>query len=449
MEKLLIIDDDKGIQKQLKWSLSDYDVVLAGDRESAITAVRRFEPKVVTLDLGLPPDEANASEGLAALQEILTIAPHTKVIVITGNDDRTNALKAIAAGAYDFYQKPVETEVINVIVARAFSVAAIEEENRRMRSVAGSDIGIIGNSEAIERLRTMVRRIAPTQITALLLGESGTGKEVTANAVHLAGDRKDKPFIAINCASIPETLLESELFGFEKGAFTGAHRTTKGKIECAEGGTLFLDEIGDMPFNLQAKLLRFLQEKQIERLGGRQEISVDVRVVCATNQNLEEMVKEKTFREDLFYRVSEITLNIPPLRDRDEDMLILAQYFLKRYSEEYKSNVKGFSDDGLNAIKSHRWPGNIRELQNKVKSSVIMCTGTQVTAMDLGFFDQENSEFELSLNLRTVREEAESIAIKKAYSLADKNMSKASELLGVTRPTLYALIEKYSLVMPE
>ena len=449
MEKLLIIDDDKGIQKQLKWSLSDYDVVLAGDRESAITAVRRFEPKVITLDLGLPPDEANASEGLAALQEILTIAPHTKVIVITGNDDRTNALKAIAAGAYDFYQKPVETEVINVIVARAFSVAAIEEENRRMRSVAGSDIGIIGNSEAIERLRTMVRRIAPTQITALLLGESGTGKEVTANAVHLAGDRKDKPFIAINCASIPETLLESELFGFEKGAFTGAHKTTKGKIECAEGGTLFLDEIGDMPFNLQAKLLRFLQEKQIERLGGRQEISVDVRVVCATNQNLEEMVQEKTFREDLFYRVSEITLNIPPLRDRDEDMLILAQYFLKRYSEEYKSNVKGFSDDGLNAIKSHRWPGNIRELQNKVKSSVIMCTGTQVTAMDLGFFDQENSEFELSLNLRTVREEAESIAIKKEYSLADKNMSKASELLGVTRPTLYALIEKYSLVMPE
>ncbi|XPF92827.1 PEP-CTERM-box response regulator transcription factor [Colwellia sp. RE-S-Sl-9] len=445
MEKLLIIDDDKGIQKQLKWSLSDYDVVLAGDRESAIAAVRRFEPKVVTLDLGLPPDEANASEGLAALQEILTIAPHTKVIVITGNDDRTNALKAISAGAYDFYQKPIESEVINVIISRAFSVAAIEEENRLMRSVAGSDIGIIGNSAAIDRLRTMVKRIAPTQITALLLGESGTGKEVTANAVHLASDRKDKPFVAINCASIPETLLESELFGFEKGAFTGAHKTTKGKIECAEGGTLFLDEIGDMPFNLQAKLLRFLQEKQIERLGGRQEISVDVRVVCATNQNLEEMVKEKTFREDLFYRVSEITLNIPPLRDRDEDVLILAQYFLQRYAQEYKSNVKSFSDDGFSAIKSHRWPGNIRELQNKVKSSVIMCTGTQVTAIDLGFFDHENSEFELSLNLRTVREQAESIAIKKAYSLSETNMSKTAELLGVTRPTLYSLIEKYNL----
>ncbi|WP_440874892.1 PEP-CTERM-box response regulator transcription factor [Thalassotalea sp. PLHSN55] len=449
MDKLLIIDDDKGIQKQLKWSLSDYDVVLASDRESAIAAVRRHEPKVVTLDLGLPPDEANATEGLAALQEILTIAPHTKVIVITGNEDRTNALKAIAAGAYDFYQKPIDSDVINVIISRAFTLATIEQENRDMRAVAGSDIGIIGNSESIERLRTMVKRIAPTGITALLLGESGTGKEVTANAVHLASDRKKKPFIAINCASIPETLLESELFGFEKGAFTGAHKTTKGKIECAEGGTLFLDEIGDMPFNLQAKLLRFLQEKCIERLGGRQEISVDVRVVCATNQNLEEMVKEKTFREDLFYRVSEITLNIPPLRDRDEDVVILAQYFLQQYALEYKRNVKGFSDDGISAIRAHKWPGNIRELQNKVKSSVIMSTGAQVTAMDLGFFDFEGTDYELNLNLRTVREQAESLAIQKAYALSEGNMSKTSELLGVTRPTLYSLIEKYNLTINE
>ena len=445
MEKLLIVDDDKGIQKQLKWSLSDYDAVLAADRESAVAAVRRYEPKVVTLDLGLPPDEANASEGLAALQEILTIAPHTKVIVITGNDDRTNALAAISAGAYDFYQKPIETDVINVIVARAFSVAAIEEENRKMRAVGGSDIGIIGNSESIERLRMMVKRIAPTAITALLLGESGTGKEVTANAVHLASDRKNKPFVAINCASIPETLLESELFGFEKGAFTGAHRATKGKIECAEGGTLFLDEIGDMPYSLQAKLLRFLQEKSIERLGGRQEIAVDVRVVCATNQNLEQMVADKTFREDLFYRVSEITLNIPPLRDRDEDVIILSQYFLQHYAVEYKRNVKSFSEDALSAIKAHKWPGNIRELQNKVKSSVIMTTGTQVTAIDLGFFENQDKSFELSLNLRTVREQAESIAIQKAYAISEGNMSKAADLLGVTRPTLYSLIEKYEL----
>lgn len=445
MEKILIVDDDKGIQKQLKWSLSDYEAVLAGDRESAIAAVRRHEPKVVTLDLGLPPDAANASEGLAALEEILRIAPHTKVIVITGNDDRDNALKAISLGAYDFYQKPIEPEVINVIVARAYSVASIEEENRLMRAVGGNDIGIIGNSSSIDRLRTMIKRIAPTQITALLLGESGTGKEVTANAIHLASDRKKKPFIAINCASIPETLLESELFGFEKGAFTGAVRTTKGKIECAEGGTLFLDEIGDMPFNLQAKLLRFLQEKKIERLGGRQEIEVDVRVVCATNQNLEEMVAEKSFREDLFYRVSEITLNIPPLRDREEDPIILAQFFLQRYAQEYKSNVKSFSDDALSAIKSHKWPGNIRELQNKVKSSVIMATGSQVTAMDLGFFDHEGEALQLDLNLRKVREQAESLAIQKAYALTEGNMSKCAELLGVTRPTLYSLIEKYSL----
>lgn len=447
MDKLLIVDDDKGIQKQLKWSFSDYEVVLASDRESAIAAVRRHEPKVVTLDLGLPPDEANASEGLAALEEILAIAPRTKVIVITGNEDRTNALKAISLGAYDFYQKPIDSDVINVIVDRAFSLATIENENHKMKEVGGSDIGIIGNSASIDRLRTMVRRIAPTSITALLLGESGTGKEVTANAVHIASDRKKKPFIAINCASIPETLLESELFGFEKGAFTGAHRATKGKIECAEGGTLFLDEIGDMPYSLQAKLLRFLQEKSIERLGGRQEIPVDVRVVCATNQNLEEMVKEKTFREDLFYRISEITLNIPPLRDREEDVIILAQYFLQRYAQEYKSNVKSFSDDGISAIKSHKWPGNIRELQNKVKSSVIMSQGVQVTAMDLGFFDHEDDDFELSLNLRSVREKAESLAIQKAYALTEGNMSKAADLLGVTRPTLYSLIEKYDMTL--
>jgi len=445
MEKLLIVDDDPGIQKQLKWSLSDYDVVWADTRASAIAAVRRHEPKVVTLDLGLPPDEANATEGLAALKEILTIAPHTKVIVITGNDDRTNALKAIEMGAYDFYQKPVDADVINVIVSRAFSLANIETDNRAMKSVAGSDSGIIGSSESIDRLRAMVQRIAPTEITTLLLGESGTGKEVTAKAVHKVSNRADKPFIAINCASIPETLLESELFGFEKGAFTGAHKTTMGKIECAQGGTLFLDEIGDMPFSLQAKLLRFLQEKVIERLGGRQEIAVDVRVVCATNQNLEEMVANKEFREDLFYRITEITLNIPPLRDRDEDVLILANFFLQQYAAEYKRNVKSFSDDGLQALKTHRWPGNIRELQNKVKSSVIMTTGTQVTAFDLGFFDQENAEYELSLNLRTVRESAETIAIQKAYALTEGNMSKTAELLGITRPTLYSLIEKYGI----
>ena len=445
MEKLLIVDDDLGIQKQLKWSLADYEVILVDSRESAIAAVRRHEPKVVTLDLGLPPDEANATEGLAALKEILEISPHTKVIVITGNDDRTNALTAIEMGAYDFYQKPVDSDVINVIVSRAFSLANIELDNRNMKSVAGSDTGIIGNSGSIERMKMMLQRIAPTDITALLLGESGTGKEVTAKAIHKVSNRKESPFIAINCASIPETLLESELFGFEKGAFTGAHKTTMGKIECAQGGTLFLDEIGDMPFNLQAKLLRFLQEKVIERLGGRQDIPVDVRVVCATNQNLEEMVANKEFREDLFYRISEITLNIPPLREREEDVLILGQFFLQQYASEYKRNVKSFSEDGLHALKTHNWPGNIRELQNKVKSAVIMSMTMQVTAFDLGFFDLEDSEFQLSLNLRTVREQAETVAIQKAYALTEGNMSKTSELLGITRPTLYSLIEKYGI----
>ena len=447
MEKLLIVDDDPGVQKQLKWSLSDYDVVLAGDRESAIAAVRRHEPSVVTLDLGLPPDTANASEGLATLKEILSLAPHTKVIVITGNDNHDVALQAIEMGAYDFYQKPVDAEVINVIVSRAYGLAKLEQDNRSLKAFVGSDTGIIGNSAPIDRMRQMIQRIAPTEITALLLGESGTGKEVTAKAIHNVSNRAKKPFIAINCASIPETLLESELFGFEKGAFTGAHKTTKGKIECAQGGTLFLDEIGDMPFNLQAKLLRFLQEKVIERIGGRQEIPVDVRVVCATNQHLQEMVAQKEFREDLFYRISEITLDIPPLRDREEDVLILAQYFLQQYASEYKRNVKSFSDDAVLALKQHGWPGNIRELQNKVKSSVIMSMGNQVTSLDLGLLADADSDdsFELSLNLRVVREQAETLAIQKAYALTDGNMSKASALLGITRPTLYSLIEKYDL----
>jgi len=447
MEKLLVVDDDIGVQKQLKWSFADYEVILADSRETAITAVRRFVPKVVTLDLGLPPDATNASEGLATLKQILEISPHTKVIVITGNDDRNNALKAIEMGAYDFYQKPVDADVINVIVSRALSLATIEADNRIMKSVVGCDTGIIGSSEGIDRLRMMIQRIAPTEITALLLGESGTGKEVTAKAIHKVSDRSDKPFVAINCASIPENLLESELFGFEKGAFTGAHKTTLGKIECAQGGTLFLDEIGDMPYHLQAKLLRFLQEKVIERLGGRKEIAIDVRVVCATNHNLDEMVKDKSFREDLFYRITEITLNIPPLRDRDEDVLILANFFLQQYAMEYKRNVKSFADDALYGLKHHNWPGNIRELQNKVKSSVIMSTTNQVTAFDLGFFDKENASYKLSLNLRAVREEAETIAIQKAYALTEGNMSKTSALLGITRPTLYALIEKYNIAI--
>jgi two-component system NtrC family response regulator len=295
----------------------------------------------------------------------------------------------------------------------------------------------------------MIERIAPTTITALLLGESGTGKEVAAKAIHMASDRSEKPFIAINCASIPENLLESELFGFEKGAYTGAHRTTLGKIECAQGGTLFLDEIGDMPLSLQAKLLRFLQEKCIERLGGRKEIPVDVRVICATNQPLQEMVVAKTFREDLFYRINEMSLNIPPLREREQDVFILGQFFLQHYALEFKRHLNGFSDNALSAMKAYNWPGNIRELQNKVKSSVIMAMGKQVKAADLGFHEHNDETVELNVNLRQVREQAEIKAIKKAYALADGKMSKTAELLGITRPTIYSLIEKYSLSMAD
>ena len=446
MEKLLIIDDDLGIQKQLKWSLSQYDVVLAGDRVDGITKLRLHEPQVVLLDLGLPPDPANATEGLAALTEILALAPFTKVIVITGNDDQQVALDAIDKGAYDFYQKPIDGDIINVIVDRAFNLATIESQNRAIRELGGVDSGVIGNSAVMDKLRNIVQRIAPTEITALLLGESGTGKEVIANAIHQQSNRIKKPFIAINCASIPETLLESELFGFEKGAFTGAHKTTKGKIETAEGGTLFLDEIGDMPFNLQAKLLRFLQERVIERIGGRQEIPVDVRVVCATNQNLQQMVDDKQFREDLYYRISEMIVPIPALKDREFDVLILAQYFLLQYAKDYNVKAKGFTDGAVAALKSHTWPGNIRELQNKIKSAVIMASGTQISAEDLSFI---NSEEELDIssqfNLRSVREQAESKAIEQAFAIAEGNMSRTAELLGVTRPTLYGLVEKYNL----
>ncbi|MCG7495505.1 PEP-CTERM-box response regulator transcription factor [Vibrio sp. Of7-15] len=444
MDTLLVVEDDIGIQKQLKWTLSDYDVILAGDQESAINALRRHEPSVITLDLGLPPDEANASEGLATLKRIIELAPSTKVIVITGNDDKENALEAISMGAHDFYQKPIDDDTLSIIISRAFFVANIEKENEILRSASLDNNGFIGNSPQIQQVCRMVDRIAPTEVTTLLLGESGTGKEVLARAIHDKSPRKDKPFIAINCASIPENLLESELFGFEKGAFTGAHKTTMGKIECADGGTLFLDEIGDMPYPLQAKILRFLQEKVVERVGGRQEIRIDVKIVCATHQNLQGMVLEKAFREDLFYRISEITINIPPLRERGEDILLLARAFLHSFNHQLKRSISGFNEEAVQALRSHVWPGNIRELQNKVKSAVIMADGKHITPMDLALFP--NAEATTTpLNLRQVREEAEKEAIQNALTVSDGNMSNTANLLGITRPTLYALMDKYSL----
>ena len=445
MDKILVVDDDLGIQKQLKWSFSGYDVVFAEDRITAIAQLRRFEPKVVTLDLGLPPDPSNASEGLATLEEILALAPQTKVIVVTGNDDKKNALKAVNLGAYDFYQKPIDSDTIQILVGRAINLFNLELENRHLAEVAPSMDKIIGQSEGILAASRKAERIAQTDISTLILGESGTGKEVFARSIHEHSLRKDKPFIAINCASIPENLLESELFGYEKGAFTGANKTTPGKIETAQDGTLFLDEIGDMPIGLQAKMLRFLQERVIERVGGRTEIPVNIRVICATHRDIPTMVSEQTFREDLFYRVGEISIIIPPLRERDNDVVLLAKTFLAQYNEEFKTKFKGFSDSAIKAMKQHKWPGNIRELQNKLKSAVIMGEGSHIQAEDLSLMFRDDGPSIETLNLREVREQAESRAIRNAFLVAEHNMSKTAELLGVTRPTLYSLIEKYHL----
>ena len=383
-DTILVVDDDLGIQKQLKWSFTDYNVVFADDRTSAIAQLRRHEPKVVTLDLGLPPDPANASEGLKTLEEIIALSPRTKVIVVTGNNDKENALRAIDLGAYDFYQKPIDSDTIKLLVNRALNLTKLEEENRILAKTRPGMGRIIGNSDAIQAAVRKAEKIASTDVSTLLLGESGTGKEVFARSIHDHSPRKDKSFVAINCASIPENLLESELFGYEKGAFTGANKTTLGKIETAQGGTLFLDEIGDMPIGLQAKMLRFLQERVIERVGGRTEIPVDIRVICATHRDLQAMVSEETFREDLYYRIGEIPIMIPPLRQREQDIILLARTFLAQYREEFNAKAKSFSDGAINAMLAHRWPGNIRELQNKLKSAVIMAEGSLVQADDLG-----------------------------------------------------------------
>ena len=445
MDKILVVDDDLGIQKQLKWSFSGYDVVFAEDRASAIAQLRRFEPKVVTLDLGLPPDPSNATEGLATLEEILALAPQTKVIVVTGNNDKKNALKAVDFGAYDFYQKPIDSDTIQILVSRAINLFNLEMENRHLAEVAPSMDKIIGQSEGLLIASRKAERIALTDISTLLLGESGTGKEVFARSIHEHSLRRDKAFVAINCASIPENLLESELFGYEKGAFTGANKTTLGKIETAQDGTLFLDEIGDMPIGLQAKMLRFLQERVIERVGGRSEIPVNIRVICATHRDIPSMVADQTFREDLFYRVGEISIVIPPLRERDNDVVLLAKTFLAQYNDEFKTKLKGFSDSAIKAMKQHKWPGNIRELQNKLKSAVIMAEGSHIQAEDLGLLLRDDGPSIVTLNLREVRENAESKAIRNAFLVAEHNMSKTAELLGITRPTLYSLIDKYHL----
>jgi two-component system, NtrC family, response regulator len=448
LKPLLVVEDNPGLQKQLKWSFEGYQVYLAGDRESAIELLQQHHMPVVTLDLGLPPEPANASEGLTALKEILTLAPHTKVIVVTGNDDRQNALEAIALGAYDFYQKPIEPEVLGLIVDRAYQLYELEAENRRL-ALANRDSpldGIIGSSEAILATCRLVEKVGPSEATSLVLGESGTGKELAAKALHRLSSRKEKPFVALNCAAIPDNLLESELFGYEKGAFTGAVRQTRGKIEAASGGTFFLDEIGDMPLSLQAKMLRFLQERVIERLGGRNTIEVDVRIICATHHDLKQLIEEGRFREDLYFRISEIVIKIPALREREGDKILLAQTFLDNFSEKNGRSFRGFSEAARSALDAYDWPGNVRELENRIKRAVVLAEGKQIAVSDLGF-DEVGGGSE-SLNLREAREGAERQVVQRALSVCSNNVTHAAEALGISRPSLYSLIKKLDMPDP-
>lgn len=444
-KKLLVIEDDPGLQKQLRWSFDNYDVFVASDRESALAQVRRHEPAVVTMDLGLPPDPDGASEGLATLQQILALAPDTKVIVLTGNQCHANALKAIELGAYDFHQKPYDPGMLGLIVDRAFYLYGLQRENRGLlRTHLDSPIsGIITRDPDMIKMCRNVERIATSDVTVMLLGESGTGKEVLARALHELSTRKEGRFIAINCAAIPETLLESELFGYEKGAFTNAVKQTPGKIELAQGGTFFLDEVGDLPLSLQAKLLRFLQERVIERIGGREEIPVDVRVICATHQNLKQLIEAGRFREDLFYRLSEIAIKIPPLRNRVGDAILLAHHFKNKFCAKEGRQSLSFSQDALAAIEAHRWPGNVREMENCIKRAVIMAESSQISVDDLGL---QASEIPMEpMNLREVREKEECKALVRALAKVDGNIAKAAELLGVSRPTLYDLMNRHGL----
>lgn len=444
--KLLVVEDDPGLQSQIRWCFENYDVLLANDRESAISQVKKNRPAVVTLDLGLPPHEDNPSEGFATLEQILEIDPNIKVVVVTGQEERENAVKAIGLGAYDFYSKPFEPEIIGLIVNRAFRLLELEDENQRLQTSNTHNepfAGVIACSTQMQGVCKAVEKVAPSDATVLLLGESGTGKELCARGLHTLGRNHAGNYVAINCAAIPDTLLESELFGYEKGAFTGANKQTIGKIEYADGGTLFLDEMGDLPVGLQAKLLRFLQERVVERVGGHKPIPVNVRVVCATHQNLREKIERGEFREDLFYRISEIPLEIPPLRNRDGDIIVLARFFFDKFNEDHGRKLRGFTKDALSAMESYSWPGNVRELQNRIKRAVIMTDGKQLSAMDLEL-DKASAET-MNFDLREIREKVEKQAILRALSHVNGKVAPAAELLGVSRPTLYDLIKKLNI----
>ena len=445
--KLLIVEDDEGLQRQLRWAYDDYEVLVASNRDMAINLLRSEEPPVVTLDLGLPPDPNGVTEGFATLETILSLKPETKVIVASGHGARESALRAIASGAYDFYQKPVDIDQLGLIVRRAFQLHGIETENRKLEEKAGEDRTVLGTmiTSAPEMLKVArtIERVANTGVSVMLLGASGTGKELLARGLHQASNRSGGAFVAINCAAIPENLLEAELFGYEKGAFTGAIKTTEGKIELAHGGTLFLDEVGDIPLPLQVKLLRFIQERVIERIGGRKPIAVDTRIVSATHQDLPQMIKAGSFREDLYYRLAEIVVRIPSLAERHGDSVLLAKHFLHRFAREMNPQVKGLSPGALAAIDEWPWPGNVRELENRMKRAVIMADGKLVTAEDLDL--EARTDAALPVNLKSARELADRRAIRQALARTENNISSAAKLLGISRPTLYDLMKQYDL----
>jgi two-component system NtrC family response regulator len=442
---ILVVEDDEGLCGQYRWAFPGFSVLIAHSRAQAVAVAERERPAVVVTDLGLPPDPDGVSEGFAVLEDLCRLQPDSKVIVVTGNGGRAHALRAIAGGAYDFCEKPVQIDLLRTIVDRAVRLHALEAENRRLADTGTPNPikKIVTADEAMLKVCRTVERLAATNVSVILLGESGTGKEALARALHDLGPRARQPFVAINCAAIPETLLESELFGYERGAFTGAHKQTIGKIESAHRGTLFLDEIGDLPQPLQVKLLRFLQDHVIERIGGRQQIQVDVRVVSATNTAIEEQVEDGRFRGDLFYRLNSIAVRIPPLRQRAGDPALLARYFLARFNKEFNRNLRGFAESAVTALAAHSWPGNVRELENRIKRAVIMADGRTITAADLEL--AEPPEDTANLDLRAARMRAERDVIQRAIARCNGHLTATAKLLGISRPTLYTLLESHGI----
>jgi two-component system, NtrC family, response regulator len=449
--KLLIVDDDEEIRTQMKWALSsDYEIVLAADRSSAIETFRNEKPAGVLLDLGLPPNPGTPDEGLATLSDILAVDRLAKVVVITGQNEKEIALRAIGGGAYDFLCKPIEMDELNHLLKRCFHVSQLEREFAELQNLVGpgnSFEGILGNSARIRPVFEMIRKVATTDASVLILGESGTGKEMVARAVHNKSDRQKGPFVAINCGAIPENLLESELFGHERGAFTGAHVQRPGRIETANGGTLFLDEIGEMPATLQVKLLRFLQEQTIERVGGREEIHVNTRVIAATNADLKKNMASGTFREDLFYRLAVVQISLPPLREREDDIHLLAKFFLHRFADDADKAGLAFDADALRALNKHTWPGNVRELENSVRRAVILADGKRVTARDLEL-NAGGIDINGAVTIKDGREAVERQLIQQALRKYSGKIAPAAAELGLSRPTIYELMEKLGIARP-